>query len=642
MTNPSTTHDWQRLGSWPGGMVTAIAVSPDFATDRLALAATAAGLFRSSDGGVTWQPGNSGLTDRSLVAVAFAPQNQPNTLRAYAASEGGRLYTSTDGGATWRECEAWAGLGVATVLVPSPNFTADLTLFVGAEEGVFRSQDGGQSWESALFGLHDLDVLCIACAPDYATSEVVWAGTANGGFYRSRNSARSWRDAGVGLPDDAVTCVLISPMYAVDQTLYVGTEGSGLYRSTDGGATWAPWFSELAVEGMLCLAAADRRFVLGTGAGLYYSDDGGESWLPAGGEEAVATSLALGSSGVVLAAAEAGVYRSTDEGESWQRADEGIVAHAPPIVQRSPRGELVALDRFGTVGISTDGGVHWRALELEGEVGPVTALAVATQEDQTVLYLATLDGGLAAAPIAGTMAEWRWLQATTPADRLFHHIAVLPGASDKRLLVAADDGQLYRWDGADALEQVAEPLPWHGEALLQLAVSPDFAADPRVVAVSARQNSVGNYGVQLWESLDSGLHWENLAALETAVPAVALCWPVDPAERSLFLATQNRVIRLFRAGSDTELVAEQHFLDHEVDHEVNITALAATPRYRAERDLWAATSCGLYHSTDDGASWVEVGAALANRPVVACFPDAGAQMLLAVELGGTVWTRPLV
>lgn len=635
--NLSTTHDWQPIGAWSGGMVTAVAVSPGFTSDGLALAATAAGLFRSTDGGVTWQPFNTGLTDRSLVAVAFAPQNQPDTQRVYAASEGGRLYTSTDGGATWRECEGWAGLGVATTLVPSPNFAVDLTLFASAEEGVFRSQDGGQSWESALFGLHDLDVLCIACAPDYATSEVVWAGTANGGFYRSRNSARSWRDAGVGLPDDAMTCILVSPAYAVDQTLYVGTEASGLYRSTDSGVTWTPWFTGLAAEGALCLATTGSRFVLGTGAGLYYSDDGGESWLPAGGEEAVATALATGSGGIMLAASEEGVYRSDDGGQRWQRSATGIVAHAPPIVRRSPHGELVALDRFGRVGLSTDGGVQWQTVETGEELGPVTALAVTAIAERTVIYLATLDGHLAILSLTGTMAEWQWVQTPLPTDRLVHHISVLPVECDTRLLLGADDGQLYRWNGGP-FEQVAGPLPWIGEALLQLAVSPDFAADPRMIAVSARQNSVGNYRVQVWESLDCGLHWENLAALETGVPAVALCWPVDPTEQSLFLTTQNRVIRLFRARGTSELTSEQHFLAEGV----NITALVASPHYVTDRRLWAATSRGVYHSPDSGFSWTGVGAALAYRPIIACFPEADAKRLLAVELGGAVWAIPLV
>ncbi|RIK38673.1 MAG: hypothetical protein DCC55_20360 [Chloroflexi bacterium] len=629
-----TIHDWQRIGAWAGGTVTAVALSPNFATNRIALAATAAGLFRSIDGGITWQPSNTGLADRSIVAVAFAPQNRPGTHSVYAASEGGRLYTSADGGEEWDECAAWAGLGQATVLALSPNFAADQTLFVGTAEGIFRSQDGGQSWESSIFGLHDLDVLCIACAPDYATSEVLWAGTANGGFYRSRNGARSWRDSGLGLPDDAVTALVVSPTYAIDQILYAGTEGSGLYRSTDGGATWAPLFTELAAEGVLCLAATGTRLLLGTSAGLYHSGDGGHSWLAATGVDGVATSLAVSKDEVVLAGAEEGVYRSEDSGQRWQRVTQGLVAHAPPIVQRSPGGTLFALDRFGAVGMSVDGGAHWQSVTAVHELAPVTALATSEEEGQTVLYLAMLDGRLSAVSVGARIDEWGWIHTPAPVDHHFHQITVLPGAHPHRLLLVAANGQLYRWDGRIAPEPMAATPPWQGEALLQLAPAPDFAADPRLVAVSAQQNSQGNYRVQVWESFDAGVQWGYLAGLETAVPAVALCWPVDPVEQSLFLATQNRVIRFFRPGGNAGLASTQHFLADGV----NITTIAASPAYAADRRLWVATNRGVYHSSDSGANWTAVGTALTDLPVVVIFSPDGSARLLAVELGGTFWS----
>src|SRR5262245_5881832 len=205
MNQLSPAPTWQRLGSWAGGPVLDIGLSPTFAVDGMALAATAAGLYRTDDGGDSWQRTAAELADPSFLAVAFAPANRPGQVCAYAASESGRLYTSLDSGLTWQEVSAWSGLGQATQLLLSPGFDQDRTLFVATGTGVFRTQDGGLHWESATFGLHDLEVLCLALAPDFVSSEVIWCGTAAGGLYRSRNAARSWRDSGQGLPDDAVT-----------------------------------------------------------------------------------------------------------------------------------------------------------------------------------------------------------------------------------------------------------------------------------------------------------------------------------------------------------------------------------------------------------------------------------------------------
>lgn len=84
MTQSQLDNTWRRVGAWSGGLVSAVAMSPTFAHDGLALAATAAGMFRSTDGGLSWQPANIGLTDRSVLAVAFAPANRGAEQRAFA------------------------------------------------------------------------------------------------------------------------------------------------------------------------------------------------------------------------------------------------------------------------------------------------------------------------------------------------------------------------------------------------------------------------------------------------------------------------------------------------------------------------------------------------------------------------------
>lgn len=68
---------WQSMGIWEGGTVLALACSPHFQDDHLALAATAAGLYRSTDGGRSWSHNLIGITHRNLVCVHFTPAIAP-------------------------------------------------------------------------------------------------------------------------------------------------------------------------------------------------------------------------------------------------------------------------------------------------------------------------------------------------------------------------------------------------------------------------------------------------------------------------------------------------------------------------------------------------------------------------------------
>lgn len=623
---------WRRIGGWEGGTVTAIALSPNFTQDRLALAATAAGIFRSTDGGLTWSASNDGLSDPSVAGVEFVWQPGGGEAKAYAFTEGGRLFSSIDGGQAWVEVTAWAGLGQITALAFSPNFAADQTLFAATLEGVFRSQDGGASWESSTFGLHDPQVLCLALAPDFAETEVLWAGAAQGGFYRSRNGGRSWRDSGAGLPDDAFTCLLVSPAYATNQTLYLGTAHSGLFRSMDGGLTWSVLSPELATAGISSLATVDAQTLLaGTLQGILISEDGGLHWRPMpGGEKGFA--LALAAEEMLLAGLEgAGVLSAKKLEYIWQPANRGLVGHAPPVVRFSARRELIALDAVGLLAYSADEGATWHELKGEGAPSALIAMALDDAPAGTVLYATDAAGGLFAADLSGSAPQWRACFASIEPIS-FPLMTVLPGLDEPTLLLGRADGALFRWSEVAGLQPVAKTCPWAGATLLHLAHSPAYPADQAFMAVTAQPNAQGNYGLHLWQTGDNGQTWENLAQLESELPSVALAWPHDLIERSILLATRNRVIHIF---SDTrgELAMSQSFLNGDL----NITAIAPSPTFAQDRQVWLATSRGVYHSADGGVTWTRFGEELAGRMIVALSLRSDRRSLLAVELGGTIW-----
>lgn len=619
---------WQPCGAWLGGTVAALALSSDFSRDRLILAATAAGLYRSTNGGQHWQRSDRGLSDPRLTAVAFAPL--PAHF-AFAATADGRLFQSEDGGANWQECLGWSGLGLINALCVSPNFAADHTLFVATPEGVFRSQNGGISWESSTFGLLDLDILCLACAPNFAESELLWAGSALGGLYRSRNGARSWRDAGVGLPDMAMQSLVVSPTYALDQTLYVGTESEGLYRSTDGGATWHALSSDLAGQAInaLTISADGQTCFAGTGAGVYSSTDGGQQWSLTVGGAFAALVLAMAADGTTVAGAyHEGLLMWSPTERQWQPALDGLTAHVPPMVLYDEPQTFTMLDMDGALVQSTDEGRTWHL--LNGDLGDEAVLAVAqaSTDRGPVLYVATATTGY-------VQQAKTWETIVLPTNVALP--TLLTCAADfirfPRLLLADEEGSLFLLSD-DQTQWQALAVPWSASQVLQIAFTPVDPSQQTLVALTVQPHPQAHYLLQLWQSSDLGTTWLVLADFYADTPAAVMTLPLDPVEQPILVGLHNRLIKIYQTAGDTWAV-QQHFL--ETDY--RITGIVTTADYIETPTIYVTTNNGLLQSTDGGATWSTVGEGLSGRTLVAFCPSQGTQPAYVVELGGAIWRR---
>jgi photosystem II stability/assembly factor-like uncharacterized protein len=239
--------------------VFALAASPDFAKDRTIYAARASGLYRSTDGGASWQPAYSSLSlQRDLVtsAVAVSPDfGRDHTV--FAGCSGG-IVCSYDAGQTWHVITLPTPPSIVSCLAFSPCYADDGIAFLGTmEDGVYRSADRGQSWARWNFGLFDLRVLALGLSPDFSHDETVFAGTETG-IYISRSGGRSWRP--LSFPDGAapVMCLAVSPSFLQDGILWAGADSSGLWLSADRGKTWRRSGEEALQESVNTLIVSRR------------------------------------------------------------------------------------------------------------------------------------------------------------------------------------------------------------------------------------------------------------------------------------------------------------------------------------------------------------------------------------------------
>ena len=157
-------NEWTRLGQ-DTGAVKALAVDPTNAGTLYAAAGT--GLFKSTDGGMSWSALNAAPGCR-VSALVIDPQD-PGTI--YAASGDSGIFKSTDGGASWNPANSGlppdnAGHYGITSLAMDPQDPGTLYVGIGRDSGgVFKTTDGAASWTFASPGLPDAAVMALALDP---------------------------------------------------------------------------------------------------------------------------------------------------------------------------------------------------------------------------------------------------------------------------------------------------------------------------------------------------------------------------------------------------------------------------------------------------------------------------------------------
>jgi photosystem II stability/assembly factor-like uncharacterized protein len=291
----------------------------------------------SLDGGQTWCQGQMAPLAHAAARLAVSPAAPDH---AYLAAYEAGVYRTHDGGLTWQHVPSYPS-DYAHSVVMHPQ-VAD-TVYVGSEPAtVFRSQDDGETWQECTAFRKVPEAQQWFFHSDTRASHVrdlrmaphdpgrLYAGIEVGGVVGSRDAAASWRQL-PGTHDD-IHCIDLSA--ARPQTLYVAT-ARGPYRSDDEGEHWALINQGLQRPYTLHIAAApdDADTVLvavSRNAGrhnpqFYRSTTGGQSWdliesLGNDDDMVVAFDWDPGAPGRVYAGTDSGkLYWSQDRGLSWQQ-----------------------------------------------------------------------------------------------------------------------------------------------------------------------------------------------------------------------------------------------------------------------------------------------------------------------------------
>ncbi len=258
---------WRSLGPLRGGR--SIAAEGSVARpNEYYFGATGGGLWKTSDGGTTWRPVTDGQINSSSVgAIGIAPSNPDVVYIGMGETEirgniaqGDGVYKTTDGAKTWKHMGLADTLAIAKVRVHPKNpdlvYVAALGHPAGPndERGIFRSKDGGTTWEKILFKDNKTGAIELILDPAnpsimYAalweagrTSHGMTSGGPGSGIYKSVNGGDTWTEISrnPGLPKGVLGKIGLSVSGADSNRIYaqVEAEDGGFFISDDAGATW--------------------------------------------------------------------------------------------------------------------------------------------------------------------------------------------------------------------------------------------------------------------------------------------------------------------------------------------------------------------------------------------------------------------
>jgi photosystem II stability/assembly factor-like uncharacterized protein len=554
------------IGPFRGGRsLTASGIAGDPTTYYFG--ATGGGVWKTTDGAVTWTSVFDKQGTSAIGSLAIAPSD---TNIVYVGtgeacirgniSHGDGIYKTLDGGKTWKNVGLRDSRAIGKVIVDPKNADVVFVAALGhpfgpnSERGIFRTTDGGKTWDKVLYKDENTGGIDVAFDPH--NSNIIFAS-----LWEARRTPWS---------------------------LVSGGPGSGLYRSNDGGSTWKRLEEHGLPKGpygrigVAVAANSERVYALieAHEGGLYRSDDGGETWDLMNNNRSYQQRawyymhvIADPQDPETVYVANVDFYKSSDAGRTFNKVK---VPHGDNhgmwIDPRNPRRMIVSND--GGVTVSLDGGKTWTS-ELNQPTAQFYHVITDTrspyyvygaQQDNSTIAIASRSDNAAI-----DRADWYDVGGGEAG-----YIAPYP--PDPNIVYAGDyQGKITRFDKRTGqLKNITvQPEISDGEGAANLEHRFQWTAP---IMISPHDpNTLYHAGERLFKTTDGGMHWEAISS--------------D--------LTRNDKSKQQPSGGSINID------DTGTEYYDTIFAVAESP---VTKDLiWAGTDDGLVHITRDGGkNWSNV------------------------------------
>jgi photosystem II stability/assembly factor-like uncharacterized protein len=570
--------EWRSIGPDRGGRSIAVAGHSDRPFEYY-FGATGGGLFKTTDGGTSWSPVTDGQIRSGSVGAVTVAESNPDVvyigmgevqLRANVL-QGDGVYRSDDGGRSWRHLGLENTQAIGRIRVhptdPERAFVAALGHPFGpsADRGVFRTTDGGRTWDKVLF----------------------------------RNDRTGAVDLVMDPHDPDVLYATLWEVHRKPWQLWSGGEGSGIFKTTDGGDTWSeltdnPGFparsagSPAGVLGKIAItvSGADSQRIWANveaeAGGLYMSDDGGSSWTLVNAHRDIWQRAFYFQRIQADPVDRNKIYilnfrlmKSTDAGRTLESVRETHADHHD--IWIDPGNPLRMIDGNDGGGVvSVNGGRTWTGMKYP--TAQIYRLATTTdfpyhacgaQQDNSTVCVSSEEGHLQNP--RGVSTEWMYSVGGGESGY------VVPRPTDPSVFYAGATNALTRYDRNTGLVRDIQPHPRivMGEPARDM---PERWNWTYPIAVSLAEPAALYVGSQhLWKSTDEGESWLRISP------------------------------DLTRAEPETMGDSGGPVVNDQDGPEIYATLYALAPSPHDQATIWTGSDDGLVHITrDSGESWSDV------------------------------------
>ncbi len=602
---------------------------------------------------------NLGPSYKVIKTVVVSPQD---TSVVYAGAFGWGVFRSTNGGATWNPRQN----GLTNTYVRSLAVISDSLVFAGTNDGVYKTTNAGSLW--ALSQATPFSVRALAYDPAGGT---VYAGTYGNGIYRSTDLGASWSTVTITDPVtlETLTHVWSIGVYGAD-SLYAGgsildiSAGGALFRSTDAGSTWIQVQPVIGIRSSvrsiaissnspatgLIIGTANRGVYKSTNAGTnwtqinaettpgplpdlqinavafsqthrfagtdslggFYARDLGDTtlgWVAGGGlpgTAAVVSSIDVNDPNpdeVYLGTEGAGVYRSLNTGLTWSARNAGMLGTYARAVAVNGNGDILLGTNFGDgIWRSTDQGSTWTKAATLNTVNSITSFAITG--NPSIVYAAAYGSGVYRSADGGTT----WTLTDAASMNIFVRTLVAdPGNVD--VVYAGTGNGIYKTTNGGA--------GWS-------AVNTGIPASTAIRSATLDPSNVntlyaGTDSLFLFKTTNGGSSWTNFTAANGFLPTDhdVRSVTVDYANSNVLYAgvDSGRVYRSSNGGSAWSLLAQlpathsvRSVLIHPNDHRIYFAATFGD---------------GIFVSVDSGIHWAAMNTGLSDSEISALVSDGG-------------------